>query len=405
MALPRRIEAKLPFGGMRMETGAYEGRRQPGSGGGKSGRQRTVRDRLRSRLKSHPRRLFAHSHSRRTRSKRILPGIRARSAWRGACRQTRCAAALAGCLPPRHRLQSRADADSLIVIESEGAGSRANRGLSAEERARRLEHIHAPTTTRSTRPSAPHGDAAADRARRDPFLHAGLSRKGRPWQVGIVFGHDRRLADHLIQGLGADPALSVGVNEPYSPADQVYYTVGRHAGPMASAGRHDRNPQRRDRRGRRPARWADRLAGLLPRRKRSSDRSEPCRGVKFASQIFAKTERTPLAARHDCSDWQHRPRRKEPDAKGDKALRPLCRCGELLCRPLRDVSVLPARGDPSLCDALARAGRHPDQLGDRDVPVRSVGLLPARRRVLHAAQRPCAHGFALRPPFRRKSAR
>jgi predicted N-formylglutamate amidohydrolase len=50
----------------------------------------------------------------------------------------------------------------------------------------------------------------------------------RPWQVGILFDRDRRLADPLIADLSAD-GLTVGVNEPYSPADGVYYTLSRHA--------------------------------------------------------------------------------------------------------------------------------------------------------------------------------
>src|SRR3990172_5720110 len=45
---------KLPFGCLRMETGADEGRRSQPGRGGESGWRRTVRDRLRSRLKSHP---------------------------------------------------------------------------------------------------------------------------------------------------------------------------------------------------------------------------------------------------------------------------------------------------------------------------------------------------------------
>ena len=55
--------------------------------------------------------------------------------------------------------------------------------------------------------------------------------KSRPWEIGIVFGDDRRLADDFIRALQADPALTVGINQPYAPADQVYYTVERHAGP------------------------------------------------------------------------------------------------------------------------------------------------------------------------------
>ena len=39
------------------------------------------------------------------------------------------------------------------------------------------------------------------------------------------------MADDFIRGLQADPALTVGINQPYAPADQVYYTVERHAGP------------------------------------------------------------------------------------------------------------------------------------------------------------------------------
>ena len=50
----------------------------------------------------------------------------------------------------------------------------------------------------------------------------------RPWEIGIVFDRNRRLADQLIAGLKAE-GLMVGVNEPYSPADRVYYTLTRHA--------------------------------------------------------------------------------------------------------------------------------------------------------------------------------
>jgi len=81
--------------------------------------------------------------------------------------------------------------------------------------------------------------------------------------VGIVFDEDRRLADILIRGLQADPALTVGINEPYSPADQVYYTVERHAGPhrLPAVMIEIRNNEIGDQAGQR--KWADRLASLL----------------------------------------------------------------------------------------------------------------------------------------------
>jgi hypothetical protein len=87
--------------------------------------------------------------------------------------------------------------------------------------------------------------------------------RARPWQVEIVFDEDRRMADLLIRGLKADLALTVGINEPYSPADHVYYTIGRHAGPrsLPAAMIEIRNDEIGDEIGLRS--WADRLANIL----------------------------------------------------------------------------------------------------------------------------------------------
>lgn len=52
--------------------------------------------------------------------------------------------------------------------------------------------------------------------------------EARPWHVGVVCNRDRSLAGRLIAGLKAEPGLVVGANEPYSPADGVYYTLARH---------------------------------------------------------------------------------------------------------------------------------------------------------------------------------
>ncbi len=52
----------------------------------------------------------------------------------------------------------------------------------------------------------------------------------RPWHIGVVHDDDRRVADRLIDGLRAlRPDLVTADNEPYSPADRVYYTLERHA--------------------------------------------------------------------------------------------------------------------------------------------------------------------------------
>ncbi len=51
----------------------------------------------------------------------------------------------------------------------------------------------------------------------------------RPWQVGILWNRDLRLALPVLQWLRARPELCVGDNEPYSGRD-VGYTLETHAG-------------------------------------------------------------------------------------------------------------------------------------------------------------------------------
>ncbi|MBZ9605201.1 N-formylglutamate amidohydrolase [Phyllobacterium chamaecytisi] len=51
----------------------------------------------------------------------------------------------------------------------------------------------------------------------------------RPWHIGIIHDDDDRVAAPLIAGLQALSEFNVGINEPYSPADRVYYTLERHA--------------------------------------------------------------------------------------------------------------------------------------------------------------------------------
>ena len=125
------------------------------------------------------------------------------------------------------------DASSLIVTESEGRPVPANRVLSEDERSRRLDHIHAPyhdaIDTCLARRMADGRPTALIAIHSFTPIYFG---KARPWQVGILFDDDRRLADLLIGGFKADPALTVGINQPYSPADGVYYTLGRHAHPQ-----------------------------------------------------------------------------------------------------------------------------------------------------------------------------
>lgn len=54
--------------------------------------------------------------------------------------------------------------------------------------------------------------------------------QARPWEVGIIHNHDRETGLALIDGLRAE-GLEVGDNQPWSPADEVDYTITRHGHP------------------------------------------------------------------------------------------------------------------------------------------------------------------------------
>jgi predicted N-formylglutamate amidohydrolase len=155
------------------------------------------------------------------------------------------------------------DAPDLIAAVSETTPVPSNAALGEAERQRRIESVHVPYHRAIER-------LLAERlaAGRETFLVAlhsftpvyrGIAR---PWQVGVIFDRDRRLADPLIAALKAD-GLTVGVNEPYSPADRVYYTLTRHgeARGLPAVMIEIRNDLIADEAGQRE--WAERLARAL----------------------------------------------------------------------------------------------------------------------------------------------
>ena len=89
--------------------------------------------------------------------------------------------------------------------------------------------------------------------------------KSRPWEIGIIHDDDRRVADPLVAALRAVPGLTVGVNEPYSPADRVYFTLERHARSrgLPCAMIEIRNDEISDAAGQ--GKWADLLGGMFSR--------------------------------------------------------------------------------------------------------------------------------------------
>lgn len=50
----------------------------------------------------------------------------------------------------------------------------------------------------------------------------------RPWHVGLISTDDRRLVEPMLASLRRGGDLVVGDNEPYSPKDNVDYTIRRH---------------------------------------------------------------------------------------------------------------------------------------------------------------------------------
>ena len=91
-------------------------------------------------------------------------------------------------------------------------------------------------------------------------VYRGVSR---PWQIGIIHDEDDRIGKPLIAALCKDETLHVGVNEPYSPADRVYYTLERHARPRNApcVMIELRNNEIAD--GTTQATWAEKLAVIL----------------------------------------------------------------------------------------------------------------------------------------------
>lgn len=116
-----------------------------------------------------------------------------------------------------------------IPEESDGTAIPANCGLSEADRGARFAAVH-----------EPYHAAIASRVaavRRRGTVPAILSIhsftpsfKGfaRPWQIGVLWNRDDRIARPLMDGLAAR-GVAVGDNQPYSGQDRHGYTMPRHA--------------------------------------------------------------------------------------------------------------------------------------------------------------------------------
>jgi predicted N-formylglutamate amidohydrolase len=155
------------------------------------------------------------------------------------------------------------DDPTLIMRLSDGVIVPGNARVDEAERARRIARFHAPYHAAVDRViGAGLGEGV------DPVLfsiHSFTPRwKGteRPWDAGVLFAEDDRVARPLLAALGAEAGLVIGENEPYSGA-LADDTMDRHG--TGRGLRHVlfevRQDLVRDEKGVRA--WSDRLAPIL----------------------------------------------------------------------------------------------------------------------------------------------
>ena len=112
-------------------------------------------------------------------------------------------------------LNRGADDPTLVMKLSDGSIIPGNRGADAGEVARRLELFHAPYHAAIREQIARIGKPAILIS-----IHSftpAWKGVGRPWEVGVLYGRDGRLARPLMKHLAA-AGFSVGDNEPYAGA-------------------------------------------------------------------------------------------------------------------------------------------------------------------------------------------
>lgn len=125
-----------------------------------------------------------------------------------------------------NREENRAD---LIPCLSETTQIAGNQNLAADEKNFRLDLAHRPfhdaiDKVISQRLESGLPTAVVSIHSFTP-VYKGVSR---PWEIGLIYDNDRRLADPVLAALKGRGDLTVGDNEPYAPSDGVYYTIRRH---------------------------------------------------------------------------------------------------------------------------------------------------------------------------------
>ena len=180
------------------------------------------------------------------------------------------------------------DAPDLVPAVSETTAIPGNSGLSDKQRAARIDLAWRPF--HDTIAQIVERRLARGQETRLVSVHSFTpvyKGKSRPWHIGIIHDDDRRLAKPLVAALKRLAGVTVGVNEPYSPADRVYFTLERHARSrgLACAMIEIRNDEIAGETGQR--KWADLLTGIFsnlePEEARGSRQSAMGKSVQSAS--------------------------------------------------------------------------------------------------------------------------
>jgi predicted N-formylglutamate amidohydrolase len=158
------------------------------------------------------------------------------------------------------------DAHNLIPEVSETTAVPGNEGLTAEQRQARIDLAWRPF--HNTIAATIEERLAAGRETRLVSVHSYTPvyfGKHRPWHIGIIHDEDDRISAPLLRALNGVAGIKVGANQPYSPADLVYFTLERHARSrgLACAMIEIRNDEIADAAGQR--KWAELLGSLLGR--------------------------------------------------------------------------------------------------------------------------------------------
>ena len=116
----------------------------------------------------------------------------------------------------------------------DGAIIPGNRRLSQAESAARVDELftpyHTAVATALSKQDAAHPHAAMIAVHSCTDDYAGFKR---PWEIGVLSNRDRRMAERVLQRLGAHrPDLTIGDNKPYSGLDPYGYSVEPHALPV-----------------------------------------------------------------------------------------------------------------------------------------------------------------------------